>query len=209
MQAGASFLVYVALWFAACMVALGLAVRHRAEFPPLHTGYWRFLLAPWKVTLFAVALAGMVWLGPRSGDPTWDWVDASFMSILTYVSAPWAVGALWQVARRWLAWWQAYVAACLWMFSTSWSYDLYMLIRDGRQSPSWVENMLASAILYLLAGLLWNIEWSRARGATLAFLHQDWLRTSEPRGSLRTLALALPIVLLVTALMLAVFLNIR
>ena len=209
MHAGLSFVVYIALWVAACACALGLCLRHRGECALFHIGYWRFLLVPWKVTSFVVALAGMLWLGPRSGDPTWDWVDASFMSALTYLGAPWAVGTLWQSARRWLAWWQAYLAVCLWLFSASWSYDLYILIRDGRYPPSWLANMLASSILYLLAGMMWSVEWSRARRATFAFLHAGWPATTDNPSALRTLMLALPIMVMVAALMLAVFLNAR
>ena len=209
MHLNPAFVAYIVLWLTACAFAVGFCVRNRGEFAPFHTDYWRFLFVPWKLVIFAVALAGMLWLGPRSGDPTWDWVDASFMSALTYVSAPWALGVLWRTARRRLAWWQAYVAACLWMFSASWSYDLYILLRDGRYPPSWLANMLASSILYLLAGLLWNVDWSQSRGVTFAFLHEGWPRPTNARGSSQALLLAVPIMVLVAVLMLAFFLHAR
>jgi hypothetical protein len=59
------------------------------------------------------------------------------------------------------------MAACLWLFSASWSYDLYRFARDGQYPATWSENLLASSILYALAGLLWNLEWATERGMTL------------------------------------------
>jgi len=41
----------------------------------------------------------MVALAPYSGDPTWDYADAAFMCILTYITAPWAVGVLYRFRR--------------------------------------------------------------------------------------------------------------
>ena len=202
-----ALVAYIALWLTACAFAVGFCVRNRGEFAPFHADYWRFLLMPWKLVSFGIALAGMLWLGPRSGDPTWDWFDASFMSALTYLGAPWARGVLWRTARHRLALWQAYVAGCLWMFSASWSYDIYILLRDGRYPPSWLANMLVSSILYLLAGLLWNVESLQTRGMTLAFLHEGWLRPRK--GSLRALLFAVPIMALVALLMLIFFLHAR
>jgi hypothetical protein len=151
----------------------------------------------------------MIWLGPRSGDPTWDWVDASFMSVLAYAGGPWSVGTLWRAACRRAGWRQAYVAACLWMFSASWSYDLYILLRDGFYPPSWLANVIASSVLFALAGLAWNVEWSPERGITFAFMNDDWPRRTAHTGSLLALLVALPIMALVAALMLGFFLNAR
>ena len=151
----------------------------------------------------------MLWLGPRSGDPTWDAVDASFMSTLAFLGAPWAVGALWRAARRRLPWRQAYVAGCLWLFSAGWSYDLYILARDHGYPPSWLANLFASSILYALAGLMWNLEWSASRGVTLAFLAEEWPPAGERAASPRMLLVALPFMALVAALMLGFFLHTR
>jgi hypothetical protein len=203
------FAVYTTFWLAAGVLAAGLCVRRRAEFSLFTRDYWRFLLVPWKVVTFAIALIGMVWLGPRSGDPTWDPVDATFMCALTYLSAPWAVGTLVRAGRGWTGFWQGYLAAWLWLFSASWCYDLYILLRDGSYPPSWLANLGASSVLYALAGLLWNIEWAPVRGTSLGFLHERWPERSVGRASPRVLVAALPIVLLVTALMLGFFLHSR
>jgi hypothetical protein len=199
------FIAYTVAWVLACVFALVLCMRNRTQFALVD--YWRFLFTPWKVVIFSIALLGMVWLGPKSGDPTWDWVDATFMSVLTFLGAPWTIGILWRSLRRRVAWWQTYIAGCLWMFTTSWSYDLYIVLRDGVYPPSWLANMAASSILYLLAGLLWNLEWSAMQGATLAFLHEGWPHPNRDRSSLRVLLLSVPIILVVVVLMLGFFLH--
>jgi hypothetical protein len=209
MQVAPGFIVYTGLWLAAGILALAICVRRPSEFTLLSRCYWRMLLVPWKIVSFGIALVAMVWLGPRSGDPTWDATDASFMSILTFLSAPWAVGTLVRVARRRDGLRQGYVAAWVWMFSASWSYDLYILIRDGVYPPSWLANIPASSILYSLAGLLWNLEWLPGRGPSLGFLHQPWPREEPLRNSPRVLLVALPVIMLVAALMLGFFLNAR
>jgi hypothetical protein len=131
------------------------------------------------------------------------------MSLLTYLSAPWAVGTLARTLRRRATFWQGYLAVWVWLFSASWSYDLYILIRDGAYPPSWLANGCASSILYSLAGLLWSLDWIPGRGPTLCFLHEPWPRDTPTRTSFRVLIAALPIVVLVAALMLGFFLQSR
>ncbi len=153
--------------------------------------------------LFAIAFAGFFLVAPHSGDPTWDQVDASFMSLLAFATAPWSVGVLWRALRglvpRGLAW----VAACVWGFSASWSYDLYILLRDGFYPGAWWSNAIASSVLYAAAGLLWSLDArdaSRGGGATFAFLEPEWPRVGAklPR---RVLWLAAVFVVMVVAMM--------
>jgi hypothetical protein len=201
------FAVYTALWLAAGIGVLALCIRHPRDFTMLSRAYSRALLVPWKVATFAIALVGMVWLGPRSGDPTWDAPDAIFMSVLTYLGAPWAVGTLLRVVRRRASFTQAFVAAWLWMFSASWSYDLYIWLRDGSYPASWLANLGASSVLYALAGTFWSFEWIPGRGPSLSFLHEPWPREAPLRDSSRVLLVALPVMVLVAALMLGFFLH--
>jgi len=73
----------------------------------------------------------MMVVSPFTGDWSWDWFDALFMSVLTFLSAPWALGVLVRGVQAKSTSRQIYVALCLWLFSASWSYDGYILIRDG------------------------------------------------------------------------------
>ncbi len=91
---------------------------------------------------------------------------------------------------------QAYVAACLWLFSASWCYDLYLVFRDGRYPDTWAANMAASSILYVLAGMLWSMEWRTGRGVTFGFLEADWPNPAYASGFGKLVWYALPVMAL-------------
>lgn len=168
------FYNYITIWALACAVALAIYLRDRRSFCFAHREYWRFLAERWKLVTFGIAWAGLTLIAPYTGDPTWDYVDASFMSLLTFVTAPWVIGALYKSARGELPLKHAYVAACASMFSVSWSYDLYLVLRDGDYPVTWLINIPASSVLYVSAGLLWNLEWQPNRGVIFAFMREGW-----------------------------------
>ncbi len=60
--------------------------------------------------------------------------------------------------------------------------------------------MAASSVLYILAGMLWNLEWRPARGVTLGFMEEDWPEPVHAGGFAKLVWFALPIMLLVSAL---------
>lgn len=194
------FAGYLCLWLAACVGALVVLVRRRPGI--LSRGYGRFLCQPWKLATFVIAATGMTVIAPWTGDPTWDYFDALLMSLLTFVTAPWSVGILYRLPQRRASLADAYVAACLWLFSASWCYDLYLLWRDGTYPITWWSNLLASSILYLLAGMMWNLEWQPGRGGHFAFMEQDWPMRPANALTWRLAVLLLPIMLLVAALIL-------
>jgi hypothetical protein len=202
-------IAYTVLWLTASGLGLAACVRWRGDLSMFSRDYARFLFARWKLATFAVAAVGMVWLGPQSGDPTWDAYDATLMCTLTYFTAPWAVGVLARSVRGRAGPRQVAVALWVWLLSASWSYDLYMLLRTGSYSPAWLANLGASSVLYTLAGLLWNLDGRPDRGTTLAFLHDPWPAPCEARTARRTLLAAIPVMLVVAALMLGFFLHVR
>ena len=169
---------YILIWSLVCLTSIIILVKDKSSFELFHRDYWRFLMVPWKVVTFAGAFAAMVILAPFSGDPTWDYIDASFMSILTFVTAPWAIGVLYRSLRRGLPAKKTFVAFCAWMFSASWSYDLYLFIRDGHYPVTWFVNILASSVLYIPAGLLWNLDWRERKGIIFSFTEDNWLVAS-------------------------------
>jgi hypothetical protein len=205
----AFFIVYITVWSTACALAVVAYLRNRGAYALSHSAYWRFLLAPWKVATFAIATTGMTVVAPYSGDPTWDYTDSLFMSALTYASAPWAVGAVWLVGRRRLPRIQAFVAMCALMFAASWSYDLYLLLRDGRYPLTWLPNIVLSSILYISAGLLWNLEWKDGRGVTFAFMEEGWPDPARRFGFGRIAAFALPFMGIAVLLLGLVLLALR
>ena len=164
---------YTALWLFLCGIALGLAVVCRGEIALFSRTYWRFLLRPWKLATLALATGALVVLAPLADDPSWDRVDASFMSLLTFATAPWAVAAFsrfrqGQASRR-----VAYVALCTLLFSSTWSYDLYLFLRDGVYPATWLGNLFVGPLLYLGGGLFWSLE-PRKGGVSLAFTDPRW-----------------------------------
>lgn len=181
---------YMAAWGVACAVAVVIALRVGKRFAISDRGYWRGLARGWKLGTFAIALAGIVAIAPRSGDPTWDHWDAAFMAILTYLTAPWTLGVVVRSLRRSLAERrprasELYVAACVWLASASWSYDVYLFWRDGAYPNTWSANLVASSGLYAAGGAMWSLRWTREQGTTFAFLVPEWpasLADGEVRG---------------------------
>lgn len=200
------FRVYMAAWCALCVVALALALRHRRSLSLLGADYRRGLARPWKLATFGLAAGFFLIIAPYSGDPTWDRVDAGLMSALTYLSAPWAVGTLYRALRRRSSRVDVFLAAVLWMFSASWSYDGWLVLRDGHYPPTWASNILASSILYLSAGLFWSATHAPGRGVVFSFMLDEW-PAHEERTSTRMLGLAAVFALLVAAMMSPFLMN--
>ena len=193
---------YLLGWIVCCLAALAVYLRQPRAYAISRQDYWRYLGAPWKLATFAVAGLGITLIAPYTGDPTWDYFDAAMMAVLTFVTAPWAVGTLYLCARGKLALRHAFVAACAWLFSASWCYDAYLLWRDGYYPVTWSANLVASSILYMAAGLFWNLDWRPGRGATFGFLEPGWPEPSGT-GSFRHIAwIGLPFMVLAAVLIL-------
>jgi hypothetical protein len=165
---------YVASYLAACAVALGIAMRHGGRYAVFQRRYWHFLAQPWKLATFVVGTAAFTLVAPYTGDPTWDRVDGFFMSVSCFATAPWVVATLYFDARGELRAGETYVAVCAWLFSASWSYDLYLLWRDGHYPATWHANLVASSVIYLCAGLFWNLEHDAGRGVIFSFMRAGW-----------------------------------
>jgi hypothetical protein len=166
--------LYMLLWGAACLASLLLYLKERDAYAISHRMYREFLLAPWKAVTFLIAATCLTVMAPYTGDPTWDYYDSVGMSVLTFLTAPWVVGVLYRTATGRVPLRQGFVAVCVWMFTVSWSFDTYILIRDGEYTPLWLPNIFASSALYLSAGLLWNLDWKPERGTIFAFMEPDW-----------------------------------
>jgi hypothetical protein len=193
---------YLIAWITCFLAALALYAREPGAYAPSHRSYWRYLAAPWKLATFAIAALGITLIAPYTGDPTWDYFDAALMAVLTFVTAPWAVATLYLCARRKLPLRHAFVAACAWLFSASWCYDAYLLWRDGYYPVTWAANLVASSILYVAAGLFWNLDWRAGRGVTFGFLEPGWPQ-APGAGAFRRIAwIGLPFMVLAAILIL-------
>ena len=202
---GPFFTIYTISWAFFCLLALILYARDRGSYVISRREYWVSLLKPWKIVTFLIAAISFMVIAPYTGDPTWDAFDALFMSLFTYASAPWAVGSLYRIAAGKLPRRQLPVIFAAWMFTASWSYDLYIFIRDGRYSPMWFSNIFASSLLYFLAGLLWNLDWKEGKGVLLSFREEAWPYASAAGVFGRIAWFALPVMVLVAAMILYFF----
>ncbi|MGZ3805339.1 MAG: hypothetical protein ACXVB4_14080 [Pseudobdellovibrionaceae bacterium] len=171
--------IYTLSWLALTASALILLLSHRIDFIAANSAYWTQLLQKWKIITFLIATLGISAMGPFTRDPTWDFVTAPMMSILTFLTAPWAVGALYRVLFRKAPIYYVLVSGVAWMLSTSWLYDLYLFFRDGTYPVTWLANMAASSLIYLSAGLLWSLDWREERGITFSFMEQKWFHASN------------------------------
>lgn len=195
---------YAAAWMVAVLWALAHLWFRRRIYAESYRGYFAFLLVPWKLGFFAAATALITWMAPYTTDPTWDRIDAPLMAVLAYLSAAWVLGVLYRWRRTPPA--HLAVAACLWMLSASWCYDGYLLLRDGSYPVTWWSNIPASSVLYLIVGLVWNLDVRPGRGTTFAFLEPVWLLPPAPGATARILPWLLPFAL-VGAASLAYFVD--
>lgn len=189
---------YLAVWVILFLAAMAILVRQRKGISLLTRAYWHYLTEPWKVVTFLVALTGFVWISWHTFDPTWDYIDAAFMSILTYLTAPWAIGTLYRAMHKKAKMAHAYVAICLWLFSASWSYDAYMLWREGYYPITWWSNLLLSSVLYIAAGLMWNLAWKEGRGTLWGFKEPNWPDVGFRTPAVKIMWIALPFIILVS-----------
>ena len=124
------------------------------------------------------------------------------MSVLAFTTPPWAIATLYCGLLRRAPLSHTYVAVCIWMFSASWSYDLYLLLRDGYYPVTWQSNIFASSILYVCAGLTWNLERHPRRGVIFGFMEPGWPQP-HPSDFRYPAWYALPFMILVAAIILS------
>jgi len=188
---------YMIVWISACLIALGLIVRYRQSIAFLRIEYVRFLFKPWKVVTFLIATTAMTVAAPYSDDPTWDYFDSIAISTMTFLTAPWVMGAIWRCGTGRLPWAQAFVALCIMMFVPCWFYDMYILFRDGIYPETWLPNIPLSGSIYVLAGLFWNLDWRENEGVNFAFRWDDWPQGDGGSGFSRVIWYAVPFVVFV------------
>jgi len=199
-----AFTAYLTAYSTACIVAAFLMYRERNTLILFQQNYRRYLRSTWKIVTFVIAASGMTIIAPLTGDPTWDYFDAAFMSILTFLTAPWSVGTLYLAFQRKVKLSHAYIAVCVWMFSASWAYDVYILIKHDYYPPTWLPNIILSSILYVAAGTMWNLQQKDGRGVVFGFMEPGWPDANRELGFRQIGWFALPIMILVT-LMIAPF----
>jgi hypothetical protein len=171
-------------------------LRERRRLSLFTSDYRGFLGQPWRLATFFIAAAGITLIAPYTGDPTWDYFDAPMMSVLTYLTAPWAIGIFYRLLAGRARPAEVVVAAVLWMTSASWCYDLYILFKQGMYPSTWASNIAASSVLYACAGLMWNLDSRAGHGVVFAFREPGWPQAAGGGGFARIALFALPFMLI-------------
>lgn len=192
--------IYFGLWVSAiCSCAVLICLRPQS-FEFISKKYWQFLAEPWKISFFLLATAAITCASPFSGDPTWDVPDSILISILTFVTAPWAIAIFYKSASKLTFSKKTWVAFCL-FWIPCWAYDFYILFRDGNYPPTWWTNLIISGGICFAAGLFWNLAWDETRGTYFAFYLDEWPEIkSTPfiRIAIFALLISIPVVFAVS-----------
>jgi hypothetical protein len=187
---------YIVFWASFCLLAAAILIWDRKILLPEWRDYFRFLCVPWKLAIFVPALIFVSFAGRYTDDETWDFGTGSGMSILTFLTAPWAVGLFCQVVSGKRPWRYLIAASALCLFSSSWFYDGYLLWRDGVYTQRWFGNLLASPVIYVCAGLLWNLEAAPACGYQLSFVRDDWPKPPATNSFRPLVWISIPLILI-------------
>jgi len=194
---------YVAGWIVFCLVAVGILVRDRVQVRGELLRYWVFLTMPWKLAIFLPAFIFVTFAGRFTDDETWDVITGGGMAVLTFLTAPWCLGMVYQVQAGWSPPRYLLVAAGLLLFSSSWYYDGYLLLRDGSYTTRWWSNLMLSPIIYVAAGLLWNLEARGRFGVRLGFVRGDWPDRPSDRRFLPVVLASIPLILIAAFVLVA------
>ncbi len=185
------------LFYVTCVVTtLFLFITKSDNFVLFSKRYWKFLTKPWKVIVFVFSGSIVTFSGPLTIDPTWTWVTGGMMSILTFLTAPWVVGELYFAVKKRCFAANTFVAVSTWLFSASWFYDFYLLQYHGWYPSTWAANLVLSSILYLAAGIMWNLDWVLGNGPVLSFHRPGWPQTESNSIPVAILWILIPFFLL-------------
>jgi hypothetical protein len=122
------------------------------------------------------------------------------MSILTFLFAPVSVGVIvrriFQEGPRRPSLTLVFLSVVFSLFSFSWFYDGYLVLRDGAYTVRYIGNLILSSVIYISAGLFWNLEVNKFGRPSFAFLRSDWPAppTRKEFGNLWWLAAPLGII---------------
>lgn len=194
-------LAYLALWAPALLLALVMVALDDDHFGLITRGYLRFLLEPWKLATLAIATTLIAGAAPYSNDPTWDLPDSLLVSLAVFLTAPWAMATLIRSWRRPGEGARLFSALVL-LLVPCWTYEIYILFRDGVYPPTWQSNLIISGMICVFAGLFWNLGFRPDESSRFTFRWEAWPpSTRSPFLKLLPMAtlLASPVVLMVAA----------
>lgn len=111
--------LYLSVWITFFALSLVIVVKKLNSFKIEALKYWHYLTTLWKIITFTFAGTFISFAGPFTNDPTWDFVSGFGMSLLTYLTAPWAVGVIFQFIKKRHPLNEVIVAVTFWLVSSS------------------------------------------------------------------------------------------
>jgi hypothetical protein len=185
---------YLACWLLFCALAALLAAKYvRVPLRDVRS----FLLAPWKLALFVPGIVFVTLAGHFTDDETWDIGSGGIMSICTVLTAWWATGTFARVIRGRAPIVHVVIAIAVTLFSSSWCYDGYLLLRDGAYTQRWLGNLMLSPTIYLCAGVITNLEIQQGR-LGVAWTRDPWPAYVAPSRWWPLVLAAIPFVIIAT-----------
>lgn len=169
---------YLLIWIVLCILCVTLIWRRRETLLLLKREYWIFLLKPWKLITFLIAVISLCFISTLGYDPTWDIPETILMSLLTYCTAPYSVGIMYRFYRAmWSSLQELFIAIILLFFSACWLYDAYVMLFlmrwDYPLSALW--NIGISPFFYIFAGMLWSMDYRKWPGVVLIYTQKEWI----------------------------------
>lgn len=147
------FLEVLACGFFVILNAFNI-IKNRSFFQ----AYLRFLFVRWKIITFIFAVSLLIILSYFVNDPTWDVGVSVLMGAMTYVFAPYTVFYLYDSIKKRKLKGTTFNALFFMIFSSGWTYDIYNYLKLGHIPNSWLENLILSSLIYLVAGFFWNLS---------------------------------------------------
>ena len=92
--------LYLSVWIAFLVFSAGIVTKNWSHFKSETLKYWPYITTKWKLVTFAISVTFVSFAGPYTYDPTWDFVSGFGMSLLTYLTAPWSVGVIYQFIKK-------------------------------------------------------------------------------------------------------------
>lgn len=188
------FKFYISLCLLFLFIGIYFSIKKIHDLEIFTKKYYIFLFKPWKFITFLIAFISFNIIAPFSGDLTWDFYTSSMMSIFTYLSAPWSVGIFYKFIKNKTSIKIFFIAIVMLFFSASWCYDWYLVIKYGTYPDTWFSNIYLSSIVYIAAGIYWNIEYREKKLITIAFLYDDWLHSNITNYSFKKIWWAILII---------------
>lgn len=168
---------YITSWVILTLIWIFLLIKNHKEIILFHKDYFSFLLVRWKIVTFLLATSLLSLISTFGFDPSWDIPETIIMWSLTYLTAPYVIWIIYRFFRfRNIKISELYISVIILIFTSSWFYDAYATIfLLGFYPPMFLANLWLSPFFYVLAGMLWSLDYKDKKWIIFAYTETNWL----------------------------------